>query len=139
MRDILGLSSRVMASSLFTLSDFVLGLFLIIGGVNLAFTHSDFHLGRVVPGVGLALLGVLALSFGPKVASKERWLYLPRILVYFAMFVVLAGAFMQNWFQKHGAVEKGDWYLLLIGGLFLFSNAVGYAAWGRQKTQRKNC
>jgi O-antigen/teichoic acid export membrane protein len=87
----------------------------------------------------LALLGLLALLFGPKAARKERWLYLPRIVVYFAMFVVLAGAFVQNWFQKHGAVEKADWYLFLIGGLFPFSNAVGYAAWGRQKTQGKNC
>jgi hypothetical protein len=132
------LSSRVMGSSLFTLSDFVLGLFLIIGGANLAFTHSDFNLGRLVSGLGLALLGILALLFGPKAARKERWLYLPRIVVYFAMFGVLGGAFAQNWFQKHGAVEKADWYLLLIGGLFLFSNVVGYAAWGRQGTQRKN-
>jgi len=33
----------VMGSSLFTLSDFVLGLFLIIGGMNLALTHGDFQ------------------------------------------------------------------------------------------------
>jgi drug/metabolite transporter (DMT)-like permease len=117
----------------------VLGLFLIIGGMNLALMHGDFQLGRFVPGVGLALLGLLAFVFGPKAASKERRLYLPRILVYFALFVALAGAFTQNWFQKNGAVEKGDWYLLTIGGLFLFSNAVGYAIWGRQNAQRKNC
>jgi hypothetical protein len=32
-----------------------------------------------------------------------------------------------------GYVEKGNWYLAAIGGTFLAGNAVGYAAWGRQK------
>jgi hypothetical protein len=31
-----------------------------------------------------------------------------------------------------GYVEKGNWYLVAIGGTFLAGNAVGYAAWTRQ-------
>ena len=31
-----------------------------------------------------------------------------------------------------GYVEKGNWYLVAIGGTFLAGNVVGYAAWTRQ-------
>ncbi len=125
-----------MDASLFTLSDFVLGVLLIMGGAKLALQQGNLRTATFVPGMGLVLLGVLALVFSSKAKSKVRWLYLPRVLIYLALFAVLTGAFIQNWLQKNGAVEKGDWQMLIIGGIFLFSNAVGYAVWGPQKTQR---
>lgn len=126
----------VMGASLFTLSDFVLGLLLIMGGAKLAFQQGDLQTATFVPGMGLVLLGVLTLVVSRKAMSKVGWLYLPRVLIYVALLVVLTGAFIQRWFQKNGAVEKGDWQLLIFGGIFLISNAVGYAVWGRQKAQR---
>ena len=124
-----------MWSFLFTLSDFVVGVLLIMGGAKLAFPQRELRAATFVPGMGLVLLGVLALVFSRKAASKVRWLYLPRVLVYLALFVFLLGAFLQNWFRKNGAVERGDWQLLILGGVFLFSNAVGCAVWAREKTQ----
>jgi hypothetical protein len=121
-----------MGVSLFILSDFIVGVLLIMGGARLAFHQSDLRAATFVPGISLVLLGVLALVFSRKAISKVRWLYLPRVLVYLALFIFLIGVFLQNWFQKNGAVERGDWQLFLLGGVFLFSNVVSYAVWARQ-------
>lgn len=119
-------------TSLFILSDFVVGVLLIMGGAKLAFQQSELRAATFVPGMGLVLLGVLALVFSRKAISKVRWLYLTRVLVYLALLVALTGAFLQHWFQKNGAAGRGDWQLLLLGGVFLFFNVVGYAVWARQ-------
>ena len=124
-----------MIGSLFTVSDFVLGLLLIIGGLNLALPHGNFRLATFIPGVGLAFLGVFAFALRTK--AKESRLFLPRVLVYGALFLVLTGAFIQNWFQQNGAVRNGDWCVVVIGGIFLLSNAVGYAVWGGPKLTAK--
>ena len=121
-----------MGAALFTLSDFVVGVLLIMGGAKLAFQQGELRAANVIPGMGLVLLGVLALVFSRKAVSKVRWMYLPRVLVYVSLFVFLTGAFLQNWFQKSGAIERGDWQLFLCGGIFLFSNVIGYAVWARQ-------
>jgi hypothetical protein len=121
-----------MVAALFMLSDFVVGVLVIMGGTKLAFQQSEPRATTFVPGMGLVLLGVLAIAFTRKAIRKVRWLYLPRVLVYLGLLVLLIGAFLQNWFQRNGAVAVGDWQLLLIGGVFLFSNAVGYGVWARQ-------
>jgi hypothetical protein len=121
-----------MVAPLFMLSDFVVAVLIIMGGAKLAFQQSEMRAAIFIPGMGLVLLGVLGLVFSRKAMNKVRWLYLPRVLVYLALFVLLTGAFLQNWFHKNGAVERGDWQLFVLGGIFLFSNVVGYAVWARQ-------
>jgi hypothetical protein len=127
-----------MARTVFTLSDFVLSLFLLFGGLNLSLPSGDFQITSLAAGIGLALLGVLVFVFSSRAAAKGSGLYVPRILVYSVLFVVLIGAFIHRWFRDSGALEKGDWYPFAIGGTFLACNAIGYAFWGRRKTNGKS-
>lgn len=129
-----------MARAVFRLSDFVLSLLLLFVGVNLCLPSGDFHIAELAAGIGFASLGVLVFVFS---LSSRLWnwsgLYLPRVLLYSALFVVLIGDFVHRWVRASGAVEKSDWYSVAIGvtilATFLACNAIGYAFWGRRTSK----
>jgi O-antigen/teichoic acid export membrane protein len=128
-----------MARAVFRLSDFVLSLFLLFVGLNLCLPSGDFHIAELAAGIGFASLGVLVFVFS---LSSRLWswsgLYLPRVLLYSALFVVSTGVFIRRWFRASVAFEKGDWYAVAIGATFLAflaCNAIGYAFWGRRTTK----
>lgn len=126
-----------MARAVFTLSDFVLSLFLLFVGVNLCLPSGDFHMAELATGIGFALLGVLLfiLSFSPRAAAKWYGLYLPRILLYSALFVVLIVDFIHRWFRANVALDKVVVYSVAIVATFLASNAIGYGFWRRPTTR----
>jgi hypothetical protein len=128
-----------MARAVFRLSDFVLSLFLLFVGLNLCLPSGDFHIAEVAAGIGFTLLGVLVFvfSFSSRLWSWSR-LYLPRVLLYSAVFVVSMGVFINRWFIASVAFEKGDWWAVAIGATFLAflaCNAISYAFWGRRTTK----
>jgi hypothetical protein len=129
-----------MARAVFRLSDFVLSLLLLFVGLNLCLPSGDFHIAELAAGISFALLGVLVLvfSFSSRLWSWSR-LYLPRVLLYSALFVVLVGDFIHRFCGANGPLEKGDGYPVAIGvtfiAIFLACNAIGYAFWGRRTTK----
>jgi hypothetical protein len=129
-----------MAQAVFRLSDFVLSLFLLFVGLNLCLPSGDFHVAELAAGIGFALLGVpvFVFSFSSRLWSWSRLYYLPRVLLYSALFVVSTGVFIRRWFRASVAFEKGDWYSVAIGATFLAflaCNAIGYAFWGASDNQ----
>jgi O-antigen/teichoic acid export membrane protein len=129
-----------MARAVFRLSDFVLSLFLLFVGLNLCLPSGDFHIAELAAGIGFALLGVLlfVFSFSDRAAAKWSRLYLPRVLLYSALFVVSTGVVIRSWLRSSVAFEKGDWYLVAIDATFLAflaCNAISYAFWGRRTTK----
>lgn len=121
------------------LSDFVLSLILLFVGLNLCLPSGDFYIAEFATGIGFAALGVLVFVFS---LSPRLWnwsgLYFPRILLYSALFVVSIGVFINRWLIASVAFEKGDWYAVAIGAIFLAflaCNAIGYAFWGRRTTK----
>jgi hypothetical protein len=127
-----------MARAVFRLSDFVLSLFLLFVGVNLCLPSGDFHIAELAAGIGFALLGVLVFVFSSRAVAKGSRLYLPRVLLYSALFVFSIRVFINRWFGASGAFEKGDWDSVAIGATFLAflaCNAIGYTFWGRRTTK----
>ena len=75
----------------------------------------DFHIAELAAGIGFTLLGVVVFVFS---LSSRLWnwsrLYLARILLYSALFVVLVGDFIHRFCGANGPLEKGEGYAVAI-------------------------
>jgi len=108
----------------FKASDFVLALFLCFIGLGIFIPH-------FVAGICLILLGITVFALSSKAASRDARLYLPRVGLYSALFVYVAGFSIADLLHTGASGAKGDWYFMIVCGMFFFSNALAYAFWAR--------